>query len=128
MLVLANLFWGLSFPLIKAIAFEHQQLLPASSSWFITACMLAPRFLLATAILLVWRRRALRGLSRPEIRQGVGLALFAIGLGVSRLTHRHPLRTDVVLRALKRLVFPDDEARDFVEQNRAAAHRARRKR
>jgi drug/metabolite transporter (DMT)-like permease len=78
MLVLANVFWGLSFPLIKAIAFEHQQLLPASSSWFITACMLAPRFLLATAILLVWRRRALRGLSRPEIRQGVGLALFAI--------------------------------------------------
>ena len=47
MLLLANLFWGLSFPLIKAIAFEHQHLLPGSSSWFVTACMLAPRFLLA---------------------------------------------------------------------------------
>jgi drug/metabolite transporter (DMT)-like permease len=78
MLVLANVFWGLSFPLIKAIAFEHLQLLPASSSWFITACMLAPRFVLAAAIMLVWRRGALRGMTPPEIRQGVGLALFAI--------------------------------------------------
>jgi len=78
MLVLANVFWGLSFPLIKAIAFEHQRLLPGSSSWFVTACMLAPRFLLGTAILVVWRRGAVRELSRPEIRQGVGLALFAI--------------------------------------------------
>jgi drug/metabolite transporter (DMT)-like permease len=78
MLVLANVFWGLSFPLIKAIAFEHQHVLPASSSWFVTACMLAPRFVLAAAILAVWRRGALRGLTPREIRQGVGLALFAI--------------------------------------------------
>jgi drug/metabolite transporter (DMT)-like permease len=78
MLVLANVFWGLSFPLIKAIAFEHQHVLPASSSWFVTACMLAPRFVLAAAILAVWRRGALRGLTSREIRQGVGLALFAI--------------------------------------------------
>jgi drug/metabolite transporter (DMT)-like permease len=78
MLVLANLFWGLSFPLIKAIAFEHQHLLPASSSWFITACMLAPRFVLAAAILAVWKRGTLLGVSRLEVRQGVGLALFAV--------------------------------------------------
>jgi drug/metabolite transporter (DMT)-like permease len=78
MLVLANLFWGLSFPLIKAMAFEHQHLLPASSSWFITACMLAPRFVLAAAIIAVWQRGALRGVTRLEIRQGVGLALFAV--------------------------------------------------
>jgi drug/metabolite transporter (DMT)-like permease len=78
MLVLANAFWGLSFPLIKAIAFEHQQLLPGSSSWFITACMLAPRFVLAAAILLLVQRGALRGIKAPEIRQGAGLALFAV--------------------------------------------------
>jgi drug/metabolite transporter (DMT)-like permease len=78
MLVLANVFWGLSFPLIKAIAFEHQHLLPGSSSWFVTACMLAPRFLLGAAVLAVWQRGALRGASRLEIRQGVSLALFAV--------------------------------------------------
>lgn len=77
MLVLANVFWALSFPLIKAIAFEHQRLLPASGSWFITVCMLAPRFVLAAAIVTVWQRCALRRLTRCEIRQSAGLALFA---------------------------------------------------
>ena len=78
MLVLANVFWGLSFPLIKAMAFEHLHLLPASSSWFITACMLAPRFMLGAAIIAVWQRGALRSMTRLEVRQGVGLALFAV--------------------------------------------------
>jgi drug/metabolite transporter (DMT)-like permease len=78
MLVLANVLWGLSFPLIKAIAFEHQRLLPASSSWFVTACMLAPRFVFASAIMAVWQRGALRGMNRQEVRQGLGLALFAM--------------------------------------------------
>ncbi len=77
MLVLANLFWALSFPLIKAIAFVHQQLLPDSGSWFITACTIAPRFVLAAAILAVWQRGALRRLTRLEVRQAVGLGLFA---------------------------------------------------
>ena len=78
MLVLANAFWGLSFPLIKAIAFEHQQVLPGSSSWFITACMLAPRFVLArsdSVACAAWRPSGIKG---PEIRQGAGLALFAV--------------------------------------------------
>ena len=77
MLLLANVFWGLSFPLIKAIAFAHQQLLPASGSWLITTCTIAPRFILAAAILAVWQRGALLRLTRSEIRQGAGLALFA---------------------------------------------------
>jgi drug/metabolite transporter (DMT)-like permease len=78
MLVLANAFWGLSFPLIKAIAFKHQLLLPGSSSWFITACMLAPRFVLATAILFLAKRGALLGVKALEVRQGVSLASFAV--------------------------------------------------
>jgi drug/metabolite transporter (DMT)-like permease len=77
MLLLANVFWGLSFPLIKAIAFAHQQLLPASGSWLITTCTIAPRFILAAAILAVWQRGALLRLTRSEIRQSTGLALFA---------------------------------------------------
>lgn len=79
MLVLANVFWALSFPLIKAIAYAHQQLLPASNSWFITACTIAPRFVLAAAILAVWQRGALRRLTRGEVRQAIGLGLFASG-------------------------------------------------
>ncbi|HTT56172.1 MAG TPA: DMT family transporter [Opitutaceae bacterium] len=77
MLVLANAFWALSFPLIKAIAFAHQQVVPGSGSWFVTACTLAPRFVLAAAILAAWQRGALRRLSRSEVRQAAGLALFA---------------------------------------------------
>jgi drug/metabolite transporter (DMT)-like permease len=79
MLLLANVFWGLSFPLIKAIAFAHQQVLPASGSWFITACTIAPRFILAAGILALWQRGALRTLTRLEVRQSAGLALFAAG-------------------------------------------------
>jgi drug/metabolite transporter (DMT)-like permease len=78
MLVLANVFWGLSFPLIKALAFEHGRLLPGSGSWFITACMIAPRFVLAAALLALFRRDALGGMSRLELRQGAGLASFAV--------------------------------------------------
>ncbi len=78
MLVLANVFWGLSFPLIKAIALEHGRLLPGSGSWSVTACMIAPRFVLAAAILALFRRDALRGISRLELRQGAGLASFAV--------------------------------------------------
>ena len=78
MLVVANVFWGLSFPLIKATALAHEQVLPGSSSWFITACLLAPRFLLGVAILGLAARGALRGMTRLEIRQGVILALFAV--------------------------------------------------
>ena len=77
MLVLANVFWALSFPLIKALAFTHQHLLPGSGSWFITACTIAPRFVLAAAIVALWQRGALARLSRSEVRQAVGLALFA---------------------------------------------------
>ncbi|HYP16973.1 MAG TPA: hypothetical protein VEQ65_07150, partial [Opitutus sp.] len=77
-LLLANLFWGLSFPLIKAIGAIHAVLLPASSSWFITACTLAPRFLFGAAIVGLLCFRAWPSLTRSEVRQGVGLGLFAI--------------------------------------------------
>ncbi len=80
-LLLANLFWGLSFPLIKAVVFTHGQLLPGSGNWFITALTLAPRFLLAAAIMLVVARAHWRNLSRLELRQGVLLGVSnALGM------------------------------------------------
>jgi len=81
MLVLANFFWGLSFPLIKAIMLAHRQLLPASGTWFVTAYTVAPRFLLAAAVLLLVLRRQLGTITRLEIRQGLLLGL-ATGAGM----------------------------------------------
>ena len=81
MLVLATLFWGLSFPLVKAIALAHQAVLPASSSWFITACAVAPRFLLGSAVLLLVLGNKLRTFTRLELKQG-GLIGLALGAGM----------------------------------------------
>lgn len=77
MLLLANLFWGLSFPLIKAIGATHVELIPGSSNWFITAMCIAPRFLLGTAFMLAISRSQLTGASRGEIRQGLLLGVSA---------------------------------------------------
>jgi len=78
MLVLANVFWGVSFPLIKALTGVHERLLPGSSSWFITASAIFPRFALGALAVGALCFGALRTLTRSEIRQGVGLGLFAL--------------------------------------------------
>lgn len=80
-LLLANLLWGLSFPVIKAMVHTHTVLLPASGNWFITAMSVAPRFLLAAAVLLLVARRSLAGITPGEWRQGLLLGV-ANGLGM----------------------------------------------
>jgi drug/metabolite transporter (DMT)-like permease len=77
MLLLANLFWGLSFPLIKAILLATRLAVPAGGHWFLTAYTVAPRFLLAAAVLLLLLRRQLRTFTRGEYRQGALLGLTA---------------------------------------------------
>lgn len=77
MLLLANFFWGLSFPLIKTVVLLHEQVLPGSNTWFITACTVAPRFLLATLVLAVLLAKKIPGFTRLEIRQGAWLGLSA---------------------------------------------------
>ncbi len=77
MLLLATLFWGLSFPLIKAIGLVHLLVLPGSGTWFITAYTIAPRFLLATVVLAAVPRPKLGTFTRGEIRQGLLLGLTA---------------------------------------------------
>lgn len=81
MLVLATLFWGASFPLVKAIVLAHRAALPASGTWFITAYTVAPRFLLGSAVLLLVLRRKLRTFTRSELKQGALLGL-AVGAGM----------------------------------------------
>jgi len=79
MLLLANLLWGVSFPLIKSLALLQARLAPGSGTWFITATTLVPRFTLGAVVLAGLCRGALRTLSRSEWRQGIGLGLFAVG-------------------------------------------------
>jgi drug/metabolite transporter (DMT)-like permease len=77
MLVLANLYWGLSFPLIKAVTSLNRLFFPGGESWFVTAMAIAPRFALAAILMQFFRRREGGPLSRGEIKQGVGVGLFA---------------------------------------------------
>ncbi len=77
MLLLANLLWGVSFPVIKSLALLQAQLVPGSSTWFITACTLLPRFTLGAVLLGAGCAGALRTLTRSEWRQSLGLGVFA---------------------------------------------------
>lgn len=79
LLLLANVFWGLSFPLIKTITLLNARLLPAAGGGCVVALVLAPRFLLGAGALLLWTSRGARGgrrLEPREIRQGLWLGLF----------------------------------------------------
>jgi drug/metabolite transporter (DMT)-like permease len=81
MLVLVSLLWGLSFPMLKAIAAIHDQLVPGGGSWFVTAWSVAPRFIVAGAVLALVLRRQLAALTALEIRQGTSMAFF-LSLGL----------------------------------------------
>jgi drug/metabolite transporter (DMT)-like permease len=77
MLLLANVYWGISFPIIKALTSLTQALVPEAGTWFLAAGALAPRFLLATVVLLVFQRW--RRPTALEYKQGLIIALFASG-------------------------------------------------
>ncbi len=77
MLLVANFFWGLSFPLIKSILLLHDKLVPEAGSWFSTVYTVAPRFFLALLVLIALRPRAWLGVQRGELKQGVVIGLFA---------------------------------------------------
>jgi drug/metabolite transporter (DMT)-like permease len=76
-LLLANLFWGLSFPVIKAITLLHAKLLPEAGTWFSAIYTIAPRFVIALAIMIAWRPRGFWRVTGGELKQGVVLGLFA---------------------------------------------------
>lgn len=85
-LLLANVFWGLSFPLIKATRLAHESIDPSAGGWFVTAMTVAPRFVFAMVVIalaLGWRAGSVSGawsgIGRREWRQGIILGLFASG-------------------------------------------------
>ncbi len=77
MLVLANLYWGISFPVIKTLTALNRLLLPEAGSWYVAAATVAPRYLLAALVLLLFRRGARA--TRSELKQGLVLGAFAAG-------------------------------------------------
>jgi drug/metabolite transporter (DMT)-like permease len=79
MLVLANVLWGVSFPVIKAITLLHARLLPDAGAWFFAIYTVAPRFLIAVVLFAVWHGRRLRGVTRLELQQGILIGSFAAG-------------------------------------------------
>lgn len=77
MLLLANYFWGISFPVIKAIVLLHERLVPAAGTWFSAIYTVAPRFVLATGILILWQPRGFWRVTPGELKQGIVIGLFA---------------------------------------------------
>jgi drug/metabolite transporter (DMT)-like permease len=76
MLVLATAYWGVSFPIIKAIMDLDRRMAPGAGTWFVAAGALAPRFLIAALLMLVFRRRAGGLPTRAECLQGLGIGFM----------------------------------------------------
>jgi len=77
MLVVATLFWGLSFPVIKSVLLLHDQLFGEAGTWFSTLYTVAPRFLLASIILMFWLGPGFWRVTVGERKQGVIMGLFS---------------------------------------------------
>jgi drug/metabolite transporter (DMT)-like permease len=78
LLLVANFFWGLSFPLIKSIVLLHEKLVPGTGgTWFSSVYTVAPRFALAVLLMLLLRPRDIWRATPREWKQGVILGLFS---------------------------------------------------
>lgn len=79
MLLVATLFWGISFPTVKALALEQARLVPGVSTWFYALTVAVYRFALAGLLLAGLLQRRLGRLTRLEVEQGCWLAVFGGG-------------------------------------------------
>jgi drug/metabolite transporter (DMT)-like permease len=78
-LVLCTVFWALSFPVMRSLAFTQAKLLPEGGSWFFTALGVMYRFGFAGLILVPFFWRSLKTLAGRELEQGMVLAAFGVG-------------------------------------------------
>jgi drug/metabolite transporter (DMT)-like permease len=78
MLLLGNVFWGLSFPVIRAIEMANAAWVPADSS-FVVIYTVAPRFMLALVVLLAVQAKGGIRVTRGELKQGLFLGVFGAG-------------------------------------------------
>jgi drug/metabolite transporter (DMT)-like permease len=78
-LLFCTALWGLSFPVMKALALAQQNLLPGADSWFLTSLGVMYRFGIAGLILCGIFFAELKTISRREIEQGIVIAIFGCG-------------------------------------------------
>lgn len=78
-LVVATLFWSVSFPIVKTMGVVQAEAMPEASTWFASSVWVLYRFGAAGLIMFLWTARRLRGLTRLEFEQGLGLGLFSGG-------------------------------------------------
>ena len=78
-LLMCTLFWGLSFPVMKALGLAQANLVPVSGTWFITFLGVLYRFGASALIMGLIFLPSLRTISRREIEQGIVIALFGAG-------------------------------------------------
>ncbi len=76
MLIIATVFWGLSFPVMKSLGLIQQRVVPECDSWFGTSLTIMVRFGVAGIIVLGACWRTICKTTRLELGQGLGLALF----------------------------------------------------
>jgi drug/metabolite transporter (DMT)-like permease len=81
LLVLACLFWGISFPVSKALTLLYLQSMPGSSSWFVVSLQGSIRFLVAGLLMVPFCWRQLHNIRGREVIQGLGLGIFG-GVGL----------------------------------------------
>jgi drug/metabolite transporter (DMT)-like permease len=79
MLLVATFFWASSFPIVKALAMEQQNLVPEAGTWFFTLIGAAYRFGAAGLLLALFLHRQLLNITRLELEQGFWLAAFGVG-------------------------------------------------
>lgn len=77
MLLLVTVFWGMSFPLMKGAGLLAAAHAPEAGTWFFTAMILLPRYVLATLVLVVVLGPGLRRITRLEWKQGLLIGGFA---------------------------------------------------
>jgi drug/metabolite transporter (DMT)-like permease len=81
LLIFATLFWGSTFPLVRALELAQQAHVPGISAPALVSINVAMRFGLAALVLLPFCARHLGNITRREWIQAVGLAVLA-GIGL----------------------------------------------
>ncbi|MES2705461.1 MAG: DMT family transporter [Verrucomicrobiota bacterium] len=119
-LVAGTAAWGLSFPVQKMLTMLQQASVPEAGSWFLTSWIICLRSLYAAGLLMLWRPKMLRGMTRAEVVQGVLLGMVG-GLGLilqaDGLAHTQASTSAFITQAycvilplwhcLSRKIFPD---------------------
>lgn len=80
-LVLATLFWALSFPLVKILYVEQSALSPGVSTFFLSLWLMVTRFAMGLMLLLPWVLSMRLRFTSREWQQGLILAVCG-GLGM----------------------------------------------